>query len=147
MIAVDGDTAYGSERSISRFDLLASLESCSDLFTKFGGHRHAAGLTMDADRLKALRRHLTDYADARLGPDDLVPRLRIDGHLPLTAITPSVVEGLRAMEPFGSGNPRPVFHTGPVELANGPRVMKSKHLSMSVRQDARVFRAVAWRMA
>ncbi|MDA1092698.1 MAG: single-stranded-DNA-specific exonuclease RecJ [Acidobacteria bacterium] len=147
VIAVDGDTAYGSGRSISRFDLLASLESCSDLFTKFGGHRHAAGLTMDADRLKALRRRLTDYADAKLGPDDLVPRLRIDGHLPLTAITPGVVEGLRAMEPFGAGNPRPVFHTGPVEVANGPRVMKSKHLLMSVRQEARVFRAVAWRMA
>ena len=51
------------------------------------------------------------------------------------------------MEPFGAGNARPVFHTGSVELANGPRVMKAKHLSMSVRQDARVFRAVAWRMA
>ena len=51
------------------------------------------------------------------------------------------------MEPFGAGNPRPIFHTGPVELANGPRVMKSRHLSMAVRQDKRVFRAVAWRMA
>lgn len=147
VIAVDGDTAYGSGRSIARFDLLGSLEACSDLFTKFGGHRHAAGLTMDAGRLKELRRRLTAYANERLGPEDLVPRLRIDGHLPLTAITPRVVEGLRAMEPFGAGNARPVFHTGSVELANGPRVMKAKHLSMSVRQDARVFRAVAWRMA
>ena len=147
VIAVDGDTAYGSGRSIARFDLLGSLEACSDLFTKFGGHRHAAGLTMDAGRLKELRRRLTAYADERLGPEDLVPRLRIDGHLPLTAITPRFVEGLRAMEPFGAGNARPVFRTGSVELANGPRVMKAKHLSMSVRQDARVFRAVAWRMA
>ena len=147
VIAVDGDTAYGSGRSISRFDLLGSLEACGDLFTKFGGHRHAAGLTMEAGRLKELRRRLTDYADTRLGPEDLAPRLRIDGHLPLTAITPAVVEGLRTMEPFGAGNPRPVFHTGAVELANGPRIMKTKHLSMSVRQDARVFRAVAWRMA
>jgi len=147
VIAVDGDTAYGSGRSISRFDLLGSLEACGDLFTKFGGHRHAAGLTMEAGRLKELRRRLTDYADTRLGPEDLAPRLRVDGHLPLTAITPAVVEGLRAMEPFGAGNPRPVFHTGAVEVANGPRIMKAKHLSMSVRQDARVFRAVAWRMA
>ena len=147
VIAVDGDTAYGSGRSISRFDLLGSLESCSDLFTKFGGHRHAAGLTMEAGRLKELRRRLTDYADTRLGPEDLAPRLRVDGHLPLSAITPAVVEGLRTMEPFGAGNPRPVFHTGAVELANGPRIMKAKHLSMSMRQDARVFRAVAWRMA
>ena len=147
VIAVDGDTAYGSGRSISRFDLLGSLEACGDLFTKFGGHRHAAGLTMEAGRLKELRRRLTDYADTRLGPEDLAPRLRIDGHLPLTAITPAVIEGLRTMEPFGAGNPRPVFHTGAVELANGPRIMKAKHLSMSVRQDARVFRAVAWRLA
>ncbi len=147
VIAVDGDTAYGSGRSISCFDLLGSLEACGDLFTKFGGHRHAAGLTMEAGRLKELRRRLTDYADTRLGPEDLAPRLRVDGHLPLTAITPAVVEGLRAMEPFGAGNPRPVFHTGAVEVANGPRIMKAKHLSMSVRQDARVFRAVAWRMA
>ena len=147
VVAVDGDTAYGSGRSISRFDLLGSLESCSDLFTKFGGHRHAAGLTMEAGRLKELRRRLTDYADTRLGPEDLAPRLRVDGHLPLSAITPAVVEGLRTMEPFGAGNPRPVFHTGAVELANGPRIMKAKHLSMSMRQDARVFRAVAWRMA
>ena len=147
VIAVDGDTAYGSGRSISCFDLLGSLEACGDLFTKFGGHRHAAGLTMEAGRLKELRRRLTDYADTRLGPEDLAPRLRVDGHLPLTAITPAMVEGLRAMEPFGAGNPRPVFHTGAVEVANGPRIMKAKHLSMSVRQDARVFRAVAWRMA
>lgn len=147
VIAVDGDTAYGSGRSIPGFDLLASLEDCGDLFTKFGGHRHAAGLTMDAGRLKELRRRLTAYADERLEPEDLVPRLRVDGYLPLTAITPRVVEGLRAMEPFGAGNARPVFHTGSVELANVPRVMKTKHLSMSVRQEARVFRAVAWRMA
>ncbi len=147
VLAVDGDTAYGSGRSIPGFDLLGSLEHCAELFTRFGGHRHAVGVTMDADRLKELRRRLAGFADDRLGPDDLRPRLRIDGHLPLTAITPAVVEGLRLMEPFGAGNPRPVFHTGSVELANGPRVMKSRHLSMSVRQNARVFRAVAWRMA
>ena len=147
VLAVDGDTAYGSGRSIAGFDLLGSLEHCADLFTRFGGHRHAVGVTMDADRLKELRTRLAGFADDHLGPDDLLPRLRIDGHLPLTAITPAIVEGLRRMEPFGAGNPRPVFHTGSVELANGPRVMKSRHLSMSVRQDARVFRAVAWRMA
>ena len=51
------------------------------------------------------------------------------------------------MEPFGAGNPRPVFHTGAVQLTKKPRVMKNQHLSMSVRQGSRVFRAVGWRMA
>ena len=147
VLAIDGDLAYGSGRSIPGFDLLDALEHCGDLFTRFGGHRHAAGLTIETGRLKALRTRLTAFADDRLGPDDLTPRLRVDRRLPLAAITPAVVEGLRAMEPFGAGNPRPVFHTGPVELARGPRVMKSRHLSMAVRQDTRVFRAVAWRMA
>ena len=147
VLAIDGDLAYGSGRSIPGFDLLGALEHCGDLFTRFGGHRHAAGLTIETGRLKELRTRLTAFADDRLGPDDLTPRLRIDRRLPLAAITPAVVEGLRAMEPFGAGNPRPVFHTGPVELARGPRVMKSRHLSMAVRQDTRVFRAVAWRMA
>ncbi len=147
VLAIDGDVTYGSGRSIPGFDLLGALEHCGDLFTRFGGHRHAAGLTIDTGRLKELRTRLTEYADDRLGPDDLRPRLRIDCALRLAAITPAVVEGLRAMEPFGAGNPRPMFHTGPVELARGPRVMKSRHLSMAVRQDKRVFRAVAWRMA
>ena len=147
VLAVDGDLAYGSGRSIPGFDLLGALEHCGDLFTRFGGHRHAAGLTMETGRLKELRSRITRFADDRLGPDDLTPRLRVDDRLPLTAITPAVLDGLRAMEPFGAGNPRPVFHTGPVELANGPRVMKSRHLSMMVRQDHRIFRAVAWRMA
>ena len=147
VLAVDGDLAYGSGRSIPGFDLLGALEHCGDLFTRYGGHRHAAGLTIETGRLKELRTRITRFADDRLGPDDLRPRLRVDSALPLAAITPAVVEGLRAMEPFGAGNPRPVFHTGAVELARGPRVMKSRHLSMAVRQDTRVFRAVAWRMA
>ena len=147
VLAVEGDTAYGSGRSIADFDLLEALEQCSDLFTRFGGHRQAAGLTIRAGRLKELRARLTDFANDTLSPEDLIPRLRVDGHLPLASITPAVVEGLKAMEPFGSGNPRPVFHTGAVQLTKKPRVLKNQHLSMSIRQGARVFRAVAWRMA
>ena len=147
VLAVEGDLAYGSGRSIPGFDLLGALEHCGELFTTFGGHRHAAGVTLESDRLTELRRRITAFADDRLGPEQLMPRLRIDGRLPLAAITPELMAGLRAMEPFGAGNPRPVFHSGPVQLADGPRVLKSRHLAMRVRQQGRVFRAIAWRMA
>ena len=147
VLAVEGDLAYGSGRSIPGFDLLGALEHCGELFTRFGGHRHAAGVTLESDRLTELRRRITAFADDRLGPEQLMPRLRIDGRLPLAAITPELMAGLRAMEPFGAGNPRPVFHSGPVQLADGPRVLKSRHLAMRVRQQGRVFRAIAWRMA
>ena len=147
VLAVEGDLAHGSGRSIPGFDLLAALDHCGELFTKYGGHRHAAGVTIESGRLAELRRRLTAFADERLGPEQLMPRLRVDGRVPLAAITPRTMAGLRAMEPFGAGNPRPVFHSGTLELADAPRVLKSRHLAMRVRQQGRVFRAVAWRMA
>lgn len=147
VFAVDGELAHGSGRSIAGFDLLDALERCGELFTRLGGHRHAAGMTIPTDHLKELRRRITALADERLGPDELTPRLRVDCRLPLRGITARMVKGLRAMEPFGAGNPRPVFHTGSAELAQGPRVMKESHLAMSVRQNGRLFRAVGWRMA
>jgi len=146
-LSIDGDLTHGSCRSIPAFDMLAALETCADLFVRFGGHRQAAGLTIETARVPELRARLTAHADEHLEPAELMPRLRIDGPLPLRAITSDVVSGLAALEPFGAANPRPVFHTSPVDLVDGPRTIKDRHLSMSVRQQGRVFRAVAWRAA
>ncbi len=147
VLAIEGDVAYGSGRSIPGFDLLAALERCRDLFTRFGGHRQAAGLTLEASRLKEFRTRITDDADARLGPDELTPRLRIDGALPLPAITAGVIEGVATLAPFGAGNRRPIFHADGVAIVDGPRTVKERHLKMSVRQGQRVFKAIAWRAA
>ena len=82
-----------------------------------------------------------------LGPDDLVPRLRIDGALTFRSITGDVAAGVAALAPFGAGNPRPVFAARRVEIVDGPRKLKDRHLKMSLKQDGRIFRAVAWRAA
>ena len=147
VLAIEGDVAYGSGRSIPGFDLLAALERCRDVFTRFGGHRQAAGLTLEASRLKEFRARITEDADARLGPDELTPRLRIDGALPLPAITAGVIEGVATLAPFGVGNRRPIFHADGVAIVDGPRTVKARHLKMSVRQGRRVFRAIAWQAA
>jgi single-stranded-DNA-specific exonuclease len=147
VLAVDGDVAHGSCRSIPGFDMLAALERHADLFQRFGGHRQAAGLTMEAARLKELRTRLGAYADERLAPADLMPRLRIDGALGLRAITGDVVEGLSTLAPFGMGNPRPIFHAPGVEIVDGPHPLKERHLRMTFKQDGRIFRAIAWRAA
>jgi single-stranded-DNA-specific exonuclease len=147
VLSIDGDVAHGSCRSIPAFNMLGALERVQDLFFRFGGHRQAAGLTMEAARVPEFRARINALADEQLDPADLVPRLRIDAPLPLKAICGDLVDGLYALEPFGLGNPRPIFHATPVELAEGPRVMKERHLSMTVRQDGRLFRAVAWRAA
>jgi single-stranded-DNA-specific exonuclease len=147
VLSVDGDVAHGSCRSIPDFDILAALEHCADLFVRFGGHKQAAGLTMEAARVPEFRARINGYADDVLEPDQLRPRLRIDGPLSLKAITPDLVRGLDALGPFGMGNPRPVFHASPVEIVDGPRSIKERHLSMTFNQDGRRFRAIAWRAA
>jgi single-stranded-DNA-specific exonuclease len=146
VLSVDGDLAHGSCRSIPAFDMLDALERCADLFLRFGGHKQAAGLTMDAARVPEFRARINAHANQVLEPDQLRPRLRIDGNLNLKNITPDLVDGLNLMAPFGLANPRPIFHAMPVEVV-GPRPLKDRHLKMTFRQDGRSFRAIAWRAA
>ena len=147
VLSVDGDVAHGSCRSIPAFDMLDALERCADLFLRFGGHKQAAGLTMDASKVPEFRARINAHADQVLEPDQLRPRLRIDGSLSLKSITPDLVDGLNLMAPFGLANPRPIFHAMPVEIVDGPRPLKDRHLKMTFRQDGRSFRAIAWRAA
>ena len=147
VLSIDGDVAHGSCRSIPDFDMLGALERCAALFVRFGGHRQAAGLTMEAARVPEFRARINAWADEVLEPDHLRPRLRIDAPLHLKAITPDLVRGLDALGPFGMGNPRPVFHAAPVEIVDGPRSLKERHLKMTFAQDGRKFRAIAWRAA
>jgi len=147
VLSVDGDVAYGSCRSIPPFDMLAALERCAPLMIRFGGHRQAAGLTIEAARIGALRAAINEVAGEMLMPEDLVPRLRIDAPLAFREITGRVASGVAALAPFGAGNPKPVFAARGVEIIDGPRTLKERHLKMTLRQDGRIFRAVAWRAA
>jgi single-stranded-DNA-specific exonuclease len=147
VLTVEDGIAHGSGRSIGSFDLLAGLESCADVFIKFGGHRQAAGVTIEAARIPELRRRLAAFANERLSPDDLVPRLRIDAPLGLRDISSDVIAGLERLGPFGAANPKPVFRAAPIELMEPPRRLKDRHLALLVRQNGRAFRAIAWRAA
>jgi single-stranded-DNA-specific exonuclease len=147
VLSIDGDVAHGSCRSIPDFDMLGALERCADLFLRFGGHKQAAGLTMEAARVPEFRARINAWADEVLNPDQLMPRLRIDAPLHLKGITYDLVRGLDSLGPFGMGNPRPVFHATPVEVVDGPRTVNDRHLKMTFSQDGRRFRAIAWRAA
>jgi single-stranded-DNA-specific exonuclease len=147
VLSVEDGVAHGSCRSIPRFDMLAGLERCAHLFIRFGGHKQAAGLALDASRIKELRFAINAVADETLGPEDLMPRLRIDSDLTFRGITGGVVAGVASLAPFGAGNPRPVFVARGVEIIDGPRKLKERHLKMALKQDGRIFRAIAWRAA
>ncbi|MEQ1760810.1 MAG: single-stranded-DNA-specific exonuclease RecJ [Vicinamibacterales bacterium] len=145
VLSIDGDKAHGSCRSIPTFNLLAGLESCGDLFMTFGGHKQAAGLTIAPDRIRDLRRRINEHADSLLQPDDLRPRLWIDSAVTFRALTGQVASEIASLAPFGAGNPCPVFSASGVEIVDGPRRIKERHLKMSFRQDGRVMRGIAWR--
>jgi single-stranded-DNA-specific exonuclease len=102
-------------------------------------------MTLEHARLPELRRRLAAHANARLGPADLVPRLRIDAPLGLRDISGEVVAALLTLGPFGAANPKPVFRASPVELLQPPRRLKDRHLSLLFKQQGRAFRAIAWR--
>lgn len=147
VLSIDGDVAHGSCRSIPAFDILAALERCAAHLLRFGGHRQAAGLQIEAGRVSEFRAAVNACADEVLGPDDLRPRLRIDASLGFRAINGQVADEVGRLAPFGAGNPRPVFQTQRVEIVDGPRRVKERHLKMALRQDGRTFRAIAWRAA
>ena len=147
VLSIEDGVAQGSCRSIARFDMLGALERCADLLIRFGGHKQAAGLTLEAARVRDLRLAVNAVADETLTPDDLMPSLRVDADLTFRGITGGVAAGVAALAPFGAGNPRPVFAARRVEIVDGPRKLKERHLKMSLKQDGRIFRAIAWRAA
>jgi single-stranded-DNA-specific exonuclease len=147
VLSIEDGIARGSGRSIAAFDLLAALESCADVFLQFGGHRQAAGVTLDASRVGELRQRLGACANERLRPEDLVPRLRIDAPLGLREISGDIVAGHARLGPFGAANPKPVFRASPIDLIAPPRKIKDRHLSLLVKQESRSFKAIAWRAA
>ncbi|MGH9384861.1 MAG: single-stranded-DNA-specific exonuclease RecJ [Vicinamibacterales bacterium] len=147
VLSVDGEITHGSCRSIPGFNMLGALESCAPLLARFGGHKQAAGLQIESARIREFRQAINDHAESILTPDHLRPRLWLDGPLTFGAITERVVSEFAALAPFGPGNARPKFYTGPVEIVDGPRKLKERHLKMTVRQDGRILRAIHWNAA
>jgi len=138
--------ASGSGRSIPAFHLLEALESMADLFAKFGGHKHAAGVTMDPARVPEFRDRFNAYAAAKLSSEDFLRRVEIDAVLTLPEITDRAIEELFTLAPFGHGNTAPLLATLGAEVA-ASTVWKEKHLKLTVRQNGRTLQLKAWNFA
>jgi single-stranded-DNA-specific exonuclease len=136
VISREGDEAFGSGRSIRAFHLLEAIESCADLFSRYGGHAHACGFAMPAGNVDQLRLKLDAFARARLTPADFDPVLDLDAELPLEEVTPTLFQALHLLEPYGVGNPEPVFAARCVQLAAPPRILKDKHVKLKLRAGA-----------
>jgi single-stranded-DNA-specific exonuclease len=145
VLSIDGDMAHGSGRSIEAYHLLNGLTACADLFEKFGGHSHAAGIAIKTERIAELRRRLNQHAASCLTSEDLEPRVHVDLELAPDAVTFTLARELDALEPFGAGNPRPVFVTRNLRCLSEPSVIKDRHLKLRLAgPQNRPLEAVWW---
>lgn len=133
VIAREGDEAFGSGRSIRAFHLLEAVESCGKLFSRYGGHSHACGFAMPAANVPELRARLDAFARGKLTLADFDPVLDVDAELGLTDVTPELFHALELLEPYGMGNPEPVFAARGVQLTAPPRILKEKHVKLKLK--------------
>jgi single-stranded-DNA-specific exonuclease len=136
VVSIEDDVAHGSGRSVDGFPLLAAIETCGDLFTRFGGHAFAVGFAMPATALPELKRRLNEHAQQRLAARDPELLLRIHAELPLDRITPVLAGWLKKLEPLGHGNPEPIFAAHGARVAAPPRIMKDRHVRLELQQDS-----------
>jgi single-stranded-DNA-specific exonuclease len=149
VLAHEDGEAYGSGRSIPGFHLLNAIESCHDLFTRYGGHAHAAGFSLPSDRVPELRQRLTDYAAIHLNEADLGSPLECDAYLPLEEINESLYSWLKQLEPCGMDNEDPIFIARNLRITHPPRVMKEKHIRLQLTSNKTSVQisAVGWNCA
>lgn len=145
VISVKDGVGHGSARSIKGFHLLEALQTCEDLFIQYGGHAAAAGLKIAEENIAAARKRLGDHASQIFRDDPPVPELEIDAVVSPETLGLGLVESLKPFEPFGAGNPKPVFLTKGLTLRWEPSLMKEKHLKLKAVSDGgKFFEAVWW---
>ena len=145
VISLENGIGHGSARSIGTYHLLNGLESCGDLMEQFGGHAAAAGMKIKAENIAELREKLNVHAKANLSDEDLIPKLKIDAVVSSKSLNLELLDELKMLEPFGAGNPKPLFVTKDLVLIDEPFVMKEKHLKLKLKDENRKqFEAVWW---
>ncbi len=142
---VDG-VAKGSARSVVGFDIYQALKRCEDKLLQFGGHKYAAGLSINLERVNEFKEAFNAVAKELLTDELLTPQIVIDAEIDLAELTPQFVRTLNQFAPFGPGNMRPVFAARNVELYGQPRIVGNNHLKLKVRKKARVFDAIGFNL-
>jgi single-stranded-DNA-specific exonuclease len=147
VLGIENGVAQGSGRSIAKFHLLEGLESMAELFTKFGGHRQAAGLSLPSSRLEEFRERFRAHAFTLLTPADFEPVLEIDAEIGFGELDDRAAADILRLAPFGFGNRAPIFAVRGVEVASEPEIRNEKHVFVRLRSERRTHRAKAWNFA
>ncbi|MFO7957501.1 MAG: single-stranded-DNA-specific exonuclease RecJ [Candidatus Brocadiia bacterium] len=145
VFARDEEYARGSARSIPGFPLYTAVCECADLLEEYGGHQGAAGLTLRTDNLPAFVERINGVAAELMAGGEAVPEMTLDGEIDLRRLNHNLVREISRLEPFGEGNPQPVFAASGLKVVGNPRVVgsTSRHLAFMVRQNDTTLRAFA----
>jgi len=135
--------AKASARSILGFDIISAIKKLNNLIIEGGGHAMAAGFSIKTENIGKFEREINKIADEKLKIKDLVPKLKIDAELEFNQINQDLVELLKKFEPFGQGNPQPVFLTKRVKVVEIKKVgLNGKHLKMKLEKKGKIFDAI-----
>lgn len=147
MISIKDGLGKGSCRSIPGFDMYAALANAADLLIQFGGHRQAAGLSVESEKISLLRERLNKYAAETLTEEDYTPKINIDSLVAIEEINAALMEELACLEPYGMGNPSPVFACRQLPLADIRAIGQEKrHLKLRVRRQNAYTDVLGWDM-
>lgn len=139
--------AGGSARSVGAFDMLGGLRACSELLSNFGGHALAAGLGLPIENIERLDEMINAHAAEVIPEEELVPRIEVEAEIQPKDITRELADALACMEPFGEGNPEPLFMSRGLRVLQRQRVGDGSHLKMTVQgPDAPPISCIAFRM-
>jgi single-stranded-DNA-specific exonuclease len=148
VLGMENGLAQGSGRSIPAFHLLEALEAMPDLFSKFGGHRQAAGVTLESARVEEFRERLRAHAAGLLTPADFERELTVDSEIAWDEMTDAAIADVLSLAPFGYGNPAPVFALRGVEVVGPAEIRSEKHVFLRLRgARGRTLRVKGWNFA
>ena len=138
--------AVGSGRSIDSFNLYSAMDHLSHLFERFGGHAHAAGFSLKTKKIDRLKKEFEALANDTLDDEDLVPALEVDAEIALNDISHKMIREIKALSPFGEGNPEPLFCARSLNVLES-RIVGDQHLKLRVRQEGKTFEAIGFGLA
>jgi len=139
--------AQGSGRSVPGFCLLSAIKACSSNLISFGGHKMAAGITIETGKIEQFAADIESYARETLRDEETVAKLHIDAVTPLDTFRKETVDELQLLGPFGQGNPEPIFATKGVRLASPPRRVGAgrDHLQLAITDNTAAIRCIGFR--
>jgi len=149
LIALEENEGHGSGRSIPEFNLFEGLNQCKELMLGFGGHKAAAGLSIEKEKIPELRRRFSQVVSSELSADDLTPKVKIDLEISASQLTMQAIEELRLLEPCGFGNPRPVMAISDASINGAPNLIgkNNEHLKFMISDGRQNLETIGWRMA